>query len=303
MHRGSFSGAFLSIRKSYAVGASRFPGESGGNMRRKVDTLFRNPTPVIDIQNISKKLDSAAKKDLAGRRMKHVQPLRGVRGTPHATVASVIAATWKGSRPDLTRDSEQLHELFSTAHEDGLVAIGLVAALVPDAPEEALDLAERWIDLVDDVETADALGWMVYAPGLAASGEPISEVLCSYVRDARPIVRRLSVMALMARLPVAIEGPCAAAVRERVGNRRALLIDHVDSETLRSVCAAYIQDSDPLVRKSLARVIRAWGQCEPAAVEEFLADVPGGVNRRIREEAQRGIRKGIRLSTSTDDSR
>jgi len=258
---------------------------------------------VIDTQNISKKLNAAAKKDLAGRRMKHVQPLRGVRGTPHATVASVIAATWKQGQLDLMRDSEQIHELFSTAHEDGLVAIGLVAALVPDAPQEALDLAERWIDLVDDVETADALGWMVYAPGLAAGGEPIVEVLCSYVRDARPIVRRLSVMALMARLPVPLEGPCAAAIRERVGNRRALLIDQADSKTLRPVCSAYIQDSDPLVRKALARVIRAWGQCAPAVVEEFLAEVPGGVNRRIREEAQRGIRKGIRLSTFSDDSR
>ncbi len=258
---------------------------------------------MIDTQDISKKLESAAKKDLAGRRMKHVQPLRGVRGTPHATVASVIAATWKQGQLDLAQDSESLLELFSTAHEDGLVAIGLVASLLPDAPQEALDLAERWIDLVDDVETADALGWMVYAPGLAAAGEPIGEVLCSYARDARPIVRRLAVMALMARLPMPLEGPCAAGVRERVGNRRALLIDRVDSKTMWSVCTAYIQDSDPLVRKALARVIRAWGQCEPAAVEEFLATIPGGVNRRIREEAQRGIRKGIRLSTFSDDSR
>ena len=258
---------------------------------------------MLDAAPISKHLEAKASQAQAGRRMKQLQPLRGLRGTPHAEVARLIAQTWKKSPVRLPDDLDALHELFCTAHEDGLVAMGLVAAALPDDPQQALDLAERWLDMVDDVETADALGWMIYGPALAAAGEPVGEVLSSWSRDPRPSVRRMALMGAMSRLPVLLEGPTAAGIRARIGEQKVALTDSVDGATLSRVCKAYLSDSHASVQKALARVVRSWGAWDPEGVETFLAGVQGGVPKRLREEAMRGIRKGRRRSTPTADPR
>jgi hypothetical protein len=55
-----------------------------------------------------------------------------------------------------------------------------------------------------------------------------------------------------------------------------------------------IKDTDPHVRKATARVMRTWATASPDAAESLLAAQPGGVNRYIREETEKGIRKGRR---------
>ncbi len=235
--------------------------------------------------------------------MKQLQPLRGLRGTPHSEVARLIAQTWKEHPVRLADDLDALHELFCTAHEDGLVAMGLVAAALPDDPQQALDLAERWLDMVDDVETADALGWMIYGPALGAAGEPVGEVLSSWAKDPRPSVRRMALMGALSRLPVLLEGPTAAGIRARLGERQVALTDSVDGAALSRVCTAFLRDSNASVQKALARVLRSWGIWDPTGAEDFLAGVQGGVPKRLREEAMRGISKGRRRSTPTADPR
>jgi len=235
--------------------------------------------------------------------MKQLQPLKGLRGTPHAEVARLIAQTWKKRPVRLVDDGDALHELFCTAHEDGLVALGLVAAALPDDPQGALDLAERWLDMVDDVETADALGWMIYGPALGAAGEPVGEVLSSWARDPRPAVRRMALMGALSLLPILLEGPTAAGIRARLGEKRVALTDSVDGVSLSRICTAYLRDADASVQKALARVLRSWGIWDPKGVEGFLAGIKGGMPKRLREEAMRGVAKGRRQSTARADPR
>ena len=80
---------------------------------------------MFDPHDLSKALARKADPSLASRRMRHVQPLRGLRGTPHGVVAELAARTWREAPPGV-EDSEALHELFCTAHEDGLLALALL---------------------------------------------------------------------------------------------------------------------------------------------------------------------------------
>ena len=104
-------------------------------------------------------------------RARQVQPFRGVRGVAQRDVTRILVDTWRASPLRLPDDEELLQTLFMTAFEDGLVAVGLLAAALPDAPVDVLDMVDEILPHVDDTETADAIGWLVLGPGLLATGE------------------------------------------------------------------------------------------------------------------------------------
>ena len=247
----------------------------------------------MNIHKISEYLDDNSDRGLATRKSQHVQPLRGLRGTPASDVAKLISKIWRKESPSLFESADDLHRLFLTAHEDGLVAIGLAAAGLTEDPDIALDLAHRWLDMTDDVETADPIGWLLLGPAMLATGS--AGKLAGLAKDHRPMVRRASVMACMAALPVPIEGPAAAGLRERVGEKQVSIVDTPQSEVVRSIMECTFRDSDPLVLRAVGRVLRSWGESDPGSVVVFLENIKGGIAKRLREQAQKGIRKGLRI--------
>jgi hypothetical protein len=248
----------------------------------------------IDPFTISTALEAESDRGVSRRRMKQIRPLKGMRGVTPGEVARQAAAAWRLG-VNLEEDEDALHELFCTAHEDGLLALALVAASLHDAPDVALDLADRWLEMVDDLETADALGWLVWAPALRAVGEPVGQVLAARIRARpAPVIRRAAVMGGMALTPARVEGPGAAALRERWKGEKRGLSDKAASGDLSLIAHVGIRDPDPHVRKSLGRLMRSWASTEPDAVEAFLMGVQGGVPKQVRTEAEKGIRKGRR---------
>ena len=251
---------------------------------------------MLNPEALSKYLEQHSDGELFRKRGKQLAPFRGLRGTPPSELVTLLVNLWKHERPQLPRDMEALHDLFVAAHEDGLVAIGIVAALLPDAPADALDLADRWIPLVDDVETADSLGWLVLGPGLMASGEPFVETLLEHT-DAqfREHRRRMAVMACMAALPVPVEGPAAAALRERTGEKRTAFVTEPLPDLIRPVLDAYLRDTSSLVHKAVSRVCRSWATVQPDAAEAWMEGVPGGVPKKLRQDITRGAKKARRI--------
>ena len=251
---------------------------------------------MLDPAALSHSLDRAARRG-GRRRPAAVSPLKGFRGADVGEIARLGAATWRRNRPELPADAQALHELFTTAFEDGLLAVGLAAACVPDTPDDALDLAERWLPLVDDIETADALGWLLLAPAALASGEPVSELLVGCRHQRRPEARRAGVMGAMALIPTTVEGPAAAPLRERLGEKHLAFTDRVDSGAVRAVADAYLRDPHPHVVKAVGRLARVWGEHDPDAAEAFHAHgmAHGGLPKALRLQVEKGIKKGRRL--------
>ncbi len=247
----------------------------------------------MDPYTLSDTLEALADAETARRQRKQAQPLRGIRGTPLAEVARIAAAAQQESPARLPEHAAELGELFAAAWEDGLVAIGLLAATVPDSPHDALDVGLDWLGRIDDVATADALGWLVLGGGCLASGEPLS----SLGKPMHVAAKRAVVMAAMAALPEPLEGASAAALRSKLSQRRVAWVDSPQSEVIAEHLNGWLRDEMPPVRKAVRRVLRAWTKWDPAAVTAWGDAVRGGLPKMLRAEVERARRRAARMTS------
>lgn len=241
---------------------------------------------------VSETLELASDETTARKLRKQVSTLRGLRGVPLGEVARIAASTWEASRPELPAAEDALNQLFGTAWEDGLVAVGLLAAALPDAPAEALRVGLQWVDRLDEHGTADALGWLVLGPAALLSGDPLA-VLDPLLSHARVAARRAAAMAGMAWLPERIEGPSAAPVRARLGQKHVQWVDAPRSDAVAALLDRLVRDEAPEVRKAVRRVLRAWADSDPAAVVDWgdRWRRSGGLPRLLSDEVERARRR------------
>ena len=244
-------------------------------------------------------LEALSDATLARRQRKQTQTLRGIRGVSMSEVARLSAAAWEEDPCHPDRDASDLSELFGTAWEDGLVAIGLLAAGLPDAPEAALQLGLEWVERVDDVITADALGWLVLGPGALATGADwftVFEPVRSHRRDA---IRRAGVAAAMAATPTPVEGPAAAALRSRLKAAEVRCVEAPINPLLHAVADQSWRDEGVAVRKALRRMLRAWGTADHEALSDWAEGVRGGLPKMLREEVRKAVSRARRRALRT----
>lgn len=256
-----------------------------------------------DIARIGKELAEKGTDEAARRLRKEVRPLRGVRGVPAGAVARVADAAFRACKPELPRDRSVLTRLFSVAWEDGLVAIALLAACTADAPEAAWDIASDWMTRIDDVQTADALGWHVVGPALLGGGIDVEPAvgLAALISECkslpRPVGRRIAVAAGLAFLPEKITGPTAAALRARYGEadpgaapdaspvaRNIAFVEAPYNGGVHGIATAFLRDESPEVRKAMRRLIRCWVAADPDAAVAWASAQKGGLPVILREE-------------------
>lgn len=248
---------------------------------------------MLDPEIVSDLLEAVANSKIARTRGKEVRTLRGVRGVPVGELARVGAAIWEEEAPTLA-DEDALNTLFATAWEDGLLAIGLLAALLPDGPDTALDLGRDWLERIDDPQTADALGWLILGPAILATGGSPRRVLAESLRHRRAEVRRAAVSAGLALLPEEVTGPAAAPLRARVGTESIRFVDEPRSDEVQALLDIAVKDGDPAVRKAVRRVAAAWASHAPDVASTWVAEIRGGAPKMVREAVEKSARKARR---------
>jgi hypothetical protein len=248
----------------------------------------------LDEAELGDRLEALADPRTAAGRLRDVRPLKGVRGVADGALARVVAETWTKDRPDPDEDRGALDRLFGAAFEDGLLAIGLVAALVPDDPEAAWDIGTAWLERVDDPLTADALGWLVLGPSVLAAGRPVRDLLALVRPGAHVATRRAVVTAGLALTPEPLQGPAAAALRARVGDRHVRLVEGPLRDGLAAIADAFVRDEDPSVRKALRRIVRTWAKADPVGLVAWADQVRGGIPRLLGEEVDKARRRAAR---------
>lgn len=246
----------------------------------------------MDESLISETLEALSSNDVARKAARNVSTLRGIRGTPHGEIARVGAVVWQSDRPSL-EDDDALTRLFMSAWEDGLLAVGLLAALVPDGPGEALDIGQDWLARLDDILTADALGWLVLGPAFAATGADPErlQTLVASGKGAHVAVRRAFVMMGMAFLPVPLEGCSVAPLRARHQVDQLTFVEEALSPLLHVLAHAFLRDESPAVRKAMRRLLRAWVKADPAGVVAWEQSVRGGLPKMLSAETKRARNK------------
>jgi hypothetical protein len=241
------------------------------------------------MEHISETLEGLADSAVARASMKQVSCIRGVRGVPMGEVARIGDAIWRDEKPRLPADSEDLDRLFGAAWEDGLVAIGLLAACWTDDKLNAYDLAMDWASRTDDIVTADALGWMVLGPAAAVLHKE-GELRGRLMQHPREAVRRCGVMCAMAWTSANLEGPSAAPLRAKLGIKQVRMVAKSLSDKLSPFLLSTLKDESPAVRKAQRRVLRAWANDDPEAVVAWGEKAGGGLPSLLRTEVKRAIR-------------
>jgi hypothetical protein len=244
----------------------------------------------FDLDAVRSELASLADDDTAHRHGKQVRCLRGIRGVPFGDVARLADRLWRASHPILPRDAADLEALFTTAWEDGLVAVGLLATTSARTPEDSQRLALRLAGRVDDHVTADALGWLVFGPLAAHLHLPYPTVVESLVHHARPEVRRVAVSGALAFTPAVVEGPAASPLRAQVGQSKIRISDGIDARVLGWAITTFRRD-EPVAR-AVRRLITTWGAEDAEGLVGFVDALPGGLPPVLAAEVRpfRGAR-------------
>ncbi len=245
---------------------------------------------------ISAQLQSLADDEHARRLRQHSRPMRGLRGVKGPDIGLVLRETWEAGPIELPMDAAGLGELFVTAFEDGLVAIGLAAARLPTQPREALELGMAWAEMADDVQTADAIGWLLVGPGLLLSAPTEAAEVLQEFAEAGPSQRRVALAACLAALPVPVEGPAAAALRLQMGVTDVAFVEAPLDTFLDQALEPFLRDAEPQVRKGVGRILRAWATFSPEAATSRANRVPGGIARQLRDDLEEGLEKAEKLA-------
>jgi len=248
----------------------------------------------MDPTVVSEMIEVLSDADTARRTGKNVHSLRGIRGTPMGELARIASAVWLDDPPSLPASESDLSQLFSSAFEDGLVAIGLLAALGPEDPDTALRIGQEWLERTDDIVTADALGWLVLGPACLASNTKMAKLAVAYHQHARPAVRRATVTMGLAALPVRIEGPAAAPLRAKLQIKQVRFVDHPQSAQVANICSTYLRDENPSIQKAVRRLVREWVKTAPNEVVEWADGVRGGLPKLLQTEVKRARARGTR---------
>jgi hypothetical protein len=251
----------------------------------------------MDTAGISAHLETMTLDALAASRGRELGCARGVRGVPDGELARYAAALWRRAPARLPDHEDALTTLFGAAWEDGMLAIGMLAALVPDHAADAGEIGREWLPRIDDVATADALGWLVLGPAALAldPASPDIEPVLAAARDLpRAAGRRAAVSAGLAFTGLRAEGPAAAALRERTGQRHLVFVEAALDAPLARIADTFVRDEAPEVRKALRRLLRAWTDASPGPVVDWAEQVRGGIPRMLGEEVDRARRRAKR---------
>jgi hypothetical protein len=245
----------------------------------------------MDYDLIPELLEARSDAQVAKGLGKAIRPLRGIRGVANGEIAKVTAESWRALKPKLPDDADALSTLFGNAYEDGLVAIGLLAAILPSQPADALELTLEWLDRTDDLLTADAIGWFLLGPAVLAKSATIQSLISSGKQARREEFRRAVSIAGLAFLPIAAEGPTAAALREKLGTKEVHFCEGTMKGHLTALLNGLIRDDGTMVRKGVRRVLKAWLEVDPPAAIAWANGVNGGIHRMYKDEVEEAERK------------
>lgn len=234
-------------------------------------------------------LEALADAGSARRSSSHTSSLRGIRGVPPGDIARVTSELWAADPTQLPRDGHDLSAAFGGAWEDGLVATGLLATAVADDPGYALELGLDWAERTDDVQTADAIGWLVLSPATLL-GAPVDQVYSHLQHHRRPETRRAAVAMGLGYTPTPVEGPAAAALREKLKMRQVAMVEEAHRNRLHDLCIRFVRDGAPAVQKGLRRLLRCWTKADPHGVVAWGEEAGGALSKLHRAEVKRAKR-------------
>jgi len=230
------------------------------------------------------KLSAHADSELAKKRRKNIQPFRGIRGVPHQIISEILA---EDPVAELPADRKHLSTLFAQAHEDGLVAIGLLSVACLQNPLAALELAEEWIGMIDDVESADALAKLVIGPAVVSLGLSFQERLDG-AKQHSALAYRIEIISMVTLFPEEVKGPCVAALRSQLNQQSIIFSPTINVAPVLENLGIFYREENHVIRKSILYLLRVSASWSYPELEAFLSSLHQGPPRWLRPAIKKG---------------
>ena len=190
------------------------------------------------------KLRALSNAKIAQKKQKEIKGIRGVRGISNQDLIALInEEVW----PSLPEDSDTLHMLYGTAHEDGLLAIALLAVAALESPNEALQLVERWLPFLDNTETADFIGHLIIGPSAFALQESITDRI---TEQENPYAIRAELNSCLAAFPTPAKGVCVAGLRKKFAVDDVIFVEEPHLDWVHEAVSCTMRMEHPLIKKA-----------------------------------------------------
>lgn len=217
------------------------------------------------------------------RKMKQqIQPFKGIRGVPFSVVAQLLD---EDPTLDVESQSEEVHTLFMSSFEEGLIAVGLLSVAVLTQPEQSWELAQKWLTLIDDVTTADALGKIVIGPcALLLNIDIPSEI----ENHQSAFAKRALLMSLCAYVPEPPKGPWVSALRSHLQSEQIIFVEEAQTHHYATLFTYFLKEEHPLLRKAVIQLLQLWSSHDLTSLDKILENHPQNLPKWLKKSYEKG---------------
>ena len=211
-----------------------------------------------------------------------IQPFRGIRGIPFSVLATEIDSEYTVQLPE---ESDQIHALFLQSFEEGLIAIAMLSVAALTQPNQAWEIAQKWLPMLDDVISSDALGKIVIGACALQLNLDIPHILSEYNNT---YAKRSLYMGLCAFVPAPPKGPWVAALRSHLQSEQVIFVEEPATHHYESLFVQFLKTEEPLLRKAIAHLILLWSTYDLLSLDKKIESHPQNLPKWLKKSYERG---------------
>ena len=236
-------------------------------------TYYKESLKISEDQTVYKKL------------RQQIQPFRGIRGIPFSVIAKELDEEYTVTLPE---QSEELYSLFLQSFEEGLIAIGILSVAALSQPENSWELVQRWLPMIDDVITSDAIGKIVIGPCALQLNLDIPNLISEY---ENVYAKRALYMSLCAFVPSPPIGPWVSALRSHLQSEQIIFIEKPITHHYEHLFSQFLKMEIPLLRKAIVHLVQLWSTFDLLSIDKKIQNHPQNLPNWLKKSYEKGRRQ------------
>jgi hypothetical protein len=245
------------------------------------------------LSHYQKSLSMAEDKNTFKKMKQQIQPFKGIRGVPYATIAQLLD---EDPSVDIESQSEELHSLFMGSFEEGLIAVGLLSVASLTHPSDSWELAQKWLTMVDDIITTDALGKIVIGPCALQLNIDIPKELQI---NNKVYSQRALLMSLCSFVPESPKGPWVSALRSHLQSEQVIFVDKPMTHHYQSLFPYFLKEEQPQLRKSIIYLIQLWSSHDLPSLDKIIEKHPQNLPKWLKKGYEKGRKLYLKKNNNT----
>ena len=213
---------------------------------------------------------------------KQIQPFRGIRGIPYSVIAKELDEEYTLQLPE---QSEEIYALFLQSFEEGLIAIGILSVASLTQPEDVWEIIQRWLPMIDDVITGDALGKIIIGPCALQLDLDIPNLISEY---DNVYAKRALYMSLCAFVPSPPIGPWVSALRSHLQSEQIVFVEKPATHHYECLFSQFVKTEEPLLRKAIIHLVQLWSSYDLVSLDKKIESHAQNLPKWLKKSYEKG---------------